>query len=370
MPAPARALPLLFALFALPALASPPVTDTPYDLADFAQVRKFDAHVHANSASAAFLEQARADGFELLSINVDYPDFPTVDQQRQAALALAARDPVRFHWATTFTMRGFGEPDWLQRVEARLEGDVAHGAVAVKIWKNVGMIEKDADGKLIMLDDPRLAPVAETVERLGVALIDHQGEPYNCWLPLSEMTTDNDREYFRHHPEYHAWLHPELPRYETLMAVRDRFVEAHPHLRFVGAHMASLEWSVDRLAEFLDRHPNATVDLAARMSQVQYQSLRDYDRVRDFFIRYQDRLLYGSDLAHQPGADDAAFRRDTHAFWKSDWRYLATGTTQRIDDLDANVPGLRLPRTVIDKIYYRNAVRVFGLRESVPASAE
>jgi predicted TIM-barrel fold metal-dependent hydrolase len=361
----ARVLPLLLGLFALPVLASSPARDTPYGLADFAHVHKIDAHVHANSGSGAFLEQARVDGFELLSINVDYPDFPTVDQQREVALTLAVRDPARFHWATTFSMRGFGESGWLPRVEARLENDVARGAIAVKIWKNVGMIEKDADGKLIMLDDPRLAPVAETVQRLGVALIDHQGEPYNCWLPLSQMATDNDREYFRNPPEYHAWLHPELPRYETLMAVRDRFVEAHPHLRFVGAHMASLEWSVDRLAEFLDRHPNATVDLAARMSQVQYQSLRDYDHVRDFFIRYQDRLLYGSDLTHQPGADDEAFRRDTHAFWMSDWRYLATGMTQRIDDLDADIPGLRLPRAVIDKIYYRNAVRVFELREAV-----
>jgi predicted TIM-barrel fold metal-dependent hydrolase len=161
-----------------------------------------------------------------------------------------------------------------------------------------------------------------------------------------------------------------MPGYEDLMAARDRFVAAHPQLRFVGAHLASLEYDVDRIAAFLDRFPNANVDLAARMSQVQYQSLRDYDHVRDFFIRYQDRLLYGSDLAQQPGTDDEAVRRDAHAFWTSDWRYLATGTTQRIDDLDADVPGLRLPRSVIDKIYYRNAVRVFGLRESVHVSAE
>ena len=357
-----RALPLL-ALCALPALASPAVADSPYDPADFAHVRKFDAHVHANSDSTAFLEQARADGFELLSINVDYPDFPPIDRQRDIALALAARDPARFHWATTFSMRGFGKSGWLKRVETRLQTDVARGAIAVKIWKNVGMIEKDANGRFIMLDDPRLAPVAETVQHLGVPLIDHQGEPYNCWLPLPEMTTENDREYFRNHPKYYAWLHPELPRYETLMAVRDRFVEAHPHLRFIGAHMASLEWSVDRLAEFLDRHPGTTVDLAARMSQVQYQSLRDYKHVRDFFIRYQDRLLYGTDLTHEPGADDEAFRREAHAVWTSDWRYLATGVTQRIDNLDADVPGLRLPRAVIDKLYYRNAMQVFGLHE-------
>ena len=99
------------------------------------------------------------------------------------------------------------------------------------------------------------------------------------------MTTDNDREYFQHHPEYHMYLHPEMPGYEDLMGARDRFVAAHPALRFVGAHLASLEYDVDRIAAFLDRFPNASVDMAARMSQVQYQSLRDREKVRDFFIQ-------------------------------------------------------------------------------------
>ena len=71
---------------------------------------------------------------------------------------------------------------------------------------------------------------------------------------------------------------------------------AHPGLRFVGAHLGSLEYDVDRIAAFLDRFPNANVDLAARMSQVQYQSVRDREKVRNFFIKYQDRLLYGTDL--------------------------------------------------------------------------
>ncbi|HYM86202.1 MAG TPA: amidohydrolase, partial [Pseudoxanthomonas sp.] len=153
-----------------------------YAMSDFASVPKYDAHVHANSKDIAFLEQARADGFELMSINVDYPDFPSLALQHDAALALAKADPVRFHWATTFSMQGFGTPDWSDRVNAGLARDAAQGARAVKIWKNVGMIEKDADGRLIMLDAPALSPVAEQVAALGVALIGHQGEPHNCWL--------------------------------------------------------------------------------------------------------------------------------------------------------------------------------------------
>ena len=336
------------------------VADT-YSMADFAQVRKYDAHFHANNADPALLELLREDGFQVLSINVDYPDFPSIAQQHTIALALAAKDPAHFHWATTFSMKGFGTPGWADKVDAKLAQDMAGGALAVKIWKNVGLVEKNAAGKLIMLDDPGLAPVVEQVRALGVALIDHQGEPRNCWLPLDQMTTDNDREYFSHHPDYYMYLHPEMPGYEDLMAARDRFVAANPKLRFVGAHMASLEYDVDRLGAFLDRFPNATVDLAARMSQVQYQSVRDREKVRNFFIRYQDRLLYGTDLTFGPDAKAEEFKREAHGAWTSDWRYLATGETQRIDMIHADVAGLALPRAVIDKIYYANAVRVFAV---------
>ena len=341
-------------------MADAEVSDT-YSMADFAQVRKYDAHFHANNPDAALLQLLREDGFQVLSINVDYPDFPGIARQREIALALAAKDPVHFHWATTFSMKGFGTSGWAGKVAAKLAKDVADGALAVKIWKNVGLVERNAAGKLIMLDDPGLTPVVEQVRALGVPLIDHQGEPRNCWLPLDQMTTDNDREYFQHHPDYYMYLHPEMPGYEDLMAARDRFVAANPKLRFVGAHMASLEYDVDRLGAFLDRFPNATVDLAARMSQVQYQSVRDREKVRNFFIRYQDRLMYGTDLTFSPDAKAAEFKREAHGVWTSDWRYLATGETQRIEMIHADVAGLALPRAVIDKIYYANAARVFAV---------
>jgi hypothetical protein len=183
-------------------------------------------------------------------------------------------------------------------------------------------------------------------------------------------TTENDRSYFRDHPEYHMYLHPAQPRYESLIAARDRFVARHPKLNFVGAHLASLEWSVDELAKFLDTFPNATADLAARMTQVQTQSKSDPEKVRGFFVKYQDRLLYGSDLtenppepharAQNPPMDPAQFAAEADTVWRSDWVYLATSEVQPIDDIKADVKGLALPKPVIDKIYYANARRVFG----------
>ncbi len=347
------------------AKAAQPAT---YSMEDFAKVRKLDAHVHINVVHAAFLEQARADGFELMSINVDYPDFPKLADQRAASLAQVQADPRRVHWATTFSMQGFGKPGWQENVTASLTADAAEGAKAVKIWKNVGMAERDASGKLIMLDHPAISPVAGKIQALGLTLIGHQGEPHNCWLPLEQMTTDNDREYFRNHPDYHMYLHPEMPGYEDQIKARDDFVAAHGGLRFVGAHLGSLEYDVGRIGAFLDRFPNASVDMAARMSQVQYQSVRDYEKVRNFFIKYQDRLLYGTDLTLNPDelaadANGAEFKRSAHNVWTRDWRYLATDESQRVEIIKADVRGLALPREVIDKIYYSNAQRAFALGE-------
>ena len=357
---------------AKPAAAEPAKTAPPshYAMEDFAKVKKLDAHVHINVAHPAFLEQAREDGFELMSINVDYPDFPKLADQRAASLAqVKAQEnyrPARVHWATTFSMQGFGKAKWAEKVSAQLAADAAQGAKAVKIWKNVGMAEKDAGGKLIMLDHPAISPVASSIQALGITLIGHQGEPHNCWLPLEQMTTDNDREYFRNHPNYHMYLHPEMPGYEDQIKARDNFVAAHAGLRFVGAHLGSLEYDVNRIAAFLDRFPNASVDMAARMSQVQYQSVRDYEKVRNFFIKYQDRLLYGTDLTLNPdelAADPNGleFKRSAHDVWTRDWRYLATEEPQRVEIIKADVPGLALPRDVIDKVYYQNAVRAFAL---------
>ena len=144
------------------------------------------------------------------------------------------------------------------------------------------------------------------------------------------------------------------------MAARDRMLDRNPRIKFMGAHLASLEWSVDRLAAFLDRYPNSVVDLAARMGQVQFQSNQDRDKVRRFFIRYQDRLLYGTDTAQNAGDKSRDVRREAHENWLRDWRYLNTGQTFKVPELDAPVHGLGLPRDVIRKIYAANAERWYG----------
>lgn len=342
-----------------------------YSEADFARVPKFDAHVHANVDDPRFLDLARRDGFELLSINVDYPDFPPLLQQAAVSGEMRREDPQVFHFATTFPMEGFGTPGWTERTNTLIDAAVARGALAVKVWKNVGMVARDAEGKRVFLDDPRFDGVITHLEERGIPLIAHQAEPKNCWLPLDQMTTDNDRSYFREHPEYYMYLHPEEPSYEALMAARDRFVARHPKLAFDGAHMASLEWSIDELSRFFDAHPKAVVDLAARLSNLQVQSNADVAKVRAFFVKYQDRILYGTDLTDSP-PDPAAraqnppatddFAGEADKVWRADWRYLATPLSQRVDAINADAVGLNLPREVIDKIYWKNARKFFRIK--------
>lgn len=347
---------LLAALLALP----PAFAADTYTMADFDKVPKVDAHLHLHGASQdAYLALARRDNFRALTINVDYPDFPPLERQRRIASAAAHAHPDRIAWVASFSTQGFERPGWTEATLKDLDGALADGAVGVKVWKNIGMALRDARGRLVMVDDARLAPLFDGLAERGTMVLGHQGEPHNCWLPLARMTVNNDREYFKAHPAYHMYLHPEMPGYDQQMAARDRLLARHPRLRFTGVHMASIEWDVDRLGHWLDAHPGAYVDVAARIGQVQYQSQRRRERVRDFFIRYQDRLMYGTDLAQSDEQPDADFAGDLDTVWRRDWRYFNTADTFAVPELDTPVLGLALPRVVVDKLYRLNAEKAY-----------
>jgi predicted TIM-barrel fold metal-dependent hydrolase len=353
-------------------LAAPWVAaaDEHYTMADFERVPKIDAHLHLHGQQQeAFLALARKANFRALTINVDYPDFPALPVQQRVAGKLHREHPGVVGWIASFGVEGVGQPAWPAATRHRIDGALAQGAVGVKVWKNIGMSLRDAAGKLVMVDDARLRPLFDGLEADGVLVVGHQGEPRNCWLPLEQMTVKNDRIYFRKHPQYHMYRQPHMPSYEDQMGARDRLLERHPRLRFVGVHLASLEWSVDELARFLDRHPDASVDVAARVGQLQVQSQRDRERVRRFFIDYQDRLIYGSDLAQPARQGGQAFAAELEAVWRRDWRYFSTAELLRTDEVDGPVRGLALPKAVADKLFRLNAERVYAGAWNAPLAA-
>jgi hypothetical protein len=336
-----------------------PAAETHYTLEDFPHVGKIDAHVHVHGVADRFMAQAIADNFRILTIDVDYPDYPPIAGQLHDAISLRQRYPGRVAFATTFSVADFGSPGWSKRVIQGIDADVAQGAAGVKIWKNIGMTLRDADGHYVMLDDARIEPVIAHLVSHHIVLLGHQAEPLNCWLPVEKMTVRGDRDYFREHPQYYMYQHPDMPSHDTILAARDRMLKAHPALRFDSLHLASLEWDVDKVATFLDHFPQARVDVAARLVHLEYQATTNPDKVRRFLIRYQDRILYGSDDAYGPVDSDPAAVKDVHDGWLQDWQFLVTSDLMHSEDFEASFHGLQLPREVVDKIYRRNAEVLF-----------
>ncbi len=330
-----------------------------YTPEDFARVVKVDAHMHIHGPADRLMVQAIADNFRILTIDVDYPDYPPIKTQERDAVSLRTRYPGRVAFATTFSVENFQSPSWGTDTVRDVAAAVAQGAVGVKIWKNIGMTLRDPDGRYVMPDDPRFTPLLRYLVQHHLVLLGHQAEPLNCWLPPQKMTVRSDREYFEEHPQYYMYRHPEMPSHDFILDARDRMLAAHPDLRFDAVHLASLEWDVDKVAAFLERFPHARVDVAARLVHLEYQAASDQEKVRRFLIRYQDRILYGSDDAYGPNDQDAAAVADVHQGWSEDWRFLTSSDLMHSPDFDPPFRGLHLPADVVDKIYRRNAETLF-----------
>ena len=335
-----------------------------YSEKDFESVLKIDSHIHIGSDDGVFEEQAASDNFILITLNVDHSDSANIRKQFDFAVSSAKKHPGRIFYGPTFLFDTavWGTPDWSKKIISGLEDDLSKGAITVKIWKNIGMTVRDRHGKFIMVDDPGLEPVIEFIKSKGVPITGHLGEPRNCWLPLDEMTVTSDSSYFARNPQYHMFLHPEYPSYEDQINARDNLLVKNPDLKFIGCHLGSLEWNVDSLAKRLDRFPNMAVDMSARICHLQYQSAQDRESVRDFCIKYQDRLLYGTDTGDSGNSDPARFKKDMHETWLDDWKYFTSNEEMTSDKFRGTFTGLKLPKEVVDKIYSKNAIEWYKLK--------
>jgi predicted TIM-barrel fold metal-dependent hydrolase len=340
-------------------------TEAYYTLEDFKTVKKIDMHIHIRTPDTAFLQQAREDNFRLLDINVDGPSSPDVEAQQALALKHIQAFPERTSLATTFTVKNWKDPNWQQKTLAHLQDAFDKGAVGVKVWKNIGMELRDKNGKFVMIDDPRLDTIFNFIAKNNITLLSHQGEPKNCWLPIEQMTVEGDKRYFKEHPQYHMYLHPEYPSYEDQINARDNMLKKHPDLRVVSVHLASLEWDVAEIAKRLDMYPNLAVDMAARIPHLHNQAEKDWQKVHDFFIKYQDRILYATDFVINADEKPEDVKKGTHDTWFNDWKFFATNEILTNANTRKEFKGLQLPKEVIDKIYRKNAEKwIPGLQKN------
>jgi predicted TIM-barrel fold metal-dependent hydrolase len=328
-------------------------TEKYYTADDFAKVQKADAHFHYVTTDGRFVDFAVSQNIHLISPNVD-SEIPVDEQWRISKVILKAK-PSGISFLGTFSVDDFALPGFADSVIAKIDNCMNEGASGIKIWKNIGMVLKDSSGQYVMADNPAFAPIFQHLEKNRIPLLAHLGEPRDCWLSEEEMTDEGDKSYYKEHPQYHMFLHPEMPSYEDQIQTRDKLLEMYPDMVFVGAHLGSLEWNVDELAKRLDKYPNFSVDMAARIGHLRNQSKENRDRVRGFMIRYQDRLLYATDnsMYDDPLKDYKNETTNLLNVWKGDWIYFATDSTVR------NVRGLKLPADVIDKIFYANSKKIY-----------
>ena len=354
---------ILATFFACHSNNNQPAEQQFYTIEDYYSVPKYDVHIHIFTRSPFFTESCKKENYNLLSLNVNAPGEPPIEEQQSMGITQKKNFPGLFNYATTFTVDDWNEPGWEKRVLGYLKNSFDSGAVAVKVWKNIGMTLKDKQGKFVMIDNPRFDTVIDFIAKNKITLVGHLGEPKNCWLPVEKMTVAGDRGYFKSHPEYHMFLHPEYPSYEDQINARDRMVEKHPHITFIAAHLASLEWDVDEIAKRLDKYPNMAVETAARISHLEHQAVSNHKKVYDFFIKYQDRILYGSDLEVNDQMDSLKAFQNVHDTWFAHWKFFTSDSTLTDPDVTGSFKGLRLPKEVVDKFYFKNAQKwVPGLK--------
>lgn len=255
-----------------------------------------------------------------------------------------------------------GAPGTGDRLADELAAAVGAGAVAVKVWKNLGLWLRDVDDRLLAVDDRRLDPMWRAAGELGVPVMIHVGDPPAFFAPL---TPDNPRIVdLTAHPDW--WFgRGGFPSLAELHSQFERVVRRHPETMFVSVHFGSF-MSLDEVERMLATYPNYMLDTAAAIADL---GVVDPQRVRDLFVAHADRIVFGTDLVRTDGYDypvaAGGERFDLSEFFARHWRYFETDLTGLEHPLPAQgdwtVNGIDLPDDVLDRLYHRNAVEWFRL---------
>jgi predicted TIM-barrel fold metal-dependent hydrolase len=326
------------------------------ELAQFAALEPIDTHSHIYESDAVY--------FALLQkLHMHVLDIMVADDRGKAErhdLAKESKDVFEVvrnsgghvSACTTFDAYRFNDADFAAAAIRGVNQSFTQGAIAVKIWKNVGMEIKDSKGNYILPDDPALEPIYKDVAAHHKTLISHIADPDTAFDPPNPAAPDYS--YFIEHPEWYMYNIPHSPTKAQILQARDHVLEANPNLRMVGAHLGSMEGNFAQIAQHLDRFPNFAVDLAARMP---YLMLQPRAKMIAFITKYQDRLIYGTDDSLFPQDDVQKMVSGAEASYARDWRFLATRDT--VEYRGQKIEGLALPQAILRKIYHENAVHWF-----------
>ncbi|HTV02217.1 MAG TPA: amidohydrolase family protein [Luteitalea sp.] len=335
----------------------------PPAVAGFEQLHKIDIHAHIYEdipAVAAMLQRAN-----VRVINISNPGTDGhLAFMHDFNATLVKAHPDVFSFASTFDLTTRDQPRYGPRMEAALDETFAQGAVMVKIWKEVGLELLKPDGTYLLPDDASLDPIYRHLAERKIPLLAHLAEPREAWLPLDSGGLHSG--YYKNNPQWHLYRKSGVPTHQQLMEARDHVLLKHPNLIVIGAHIGSMEHDVAEAAKRLDRYPNFNVEVSARTRDLTRQPT---EKVRAFLLKYQDRILYGTDRSWRPyrtpnetptDAQREAFAKGLENQYRLDYAYYAGSKPLTYNG--QTVQPLALPREVLEKFYFRNAQRLIGVK--------
>jgi predicted TIM-barrel fold metal-dependent hydrolase len=272
------------------------------------------------------------------------------EQLQKSVKNIADHYPNRFVVFANVDFEGVGSPNWTENAVSQLEKDVQNGARGLKIYKSLGMRYKDTDGNRVAIDDPRLDPIWAKCGELGIPVLIHAADPKPFW---EDFDKDNERWLeLKTHPRRKRSNSDPAP-WEQIIAEQHNIFKKHPNTTFINAHFGWYANNLGRLSELMDAMPNMYVEIAAIIAELGRQPRN----AREFFEKYQDRILFGKD-SWKPEefptyfrvleSDDEYFpyHKKYHAFWA--------------------MYGMDLPDEILKKVYYKNALKIVpGLDSSL-----
>ena len=240
-------------------------------------------------------------------------------------------------------------PDYGKKEAAKLEEAVKLGCRGLKIYKELGLVHKDKSGKLIKIDDPRLDPIWEKCGELGIPVLIHVSDPLAFFTPVDKYNERYDE--LAGHPDWAFFDTSKYPGKEELLEQRNRVFARHPNTIFIGAHVATLPEDLGRVSMWMDMYPNLYVDISARISDIGRQPYS----ARKFMIKYQDRILFGTDTTPRASAYRIYYR-----FLETDDEYFDPSGGHNQQGRWC-IYGIHLPDDALEKIYNGNAMRIFKM---------
>ncbi len=248
----------------------------------------------------------------------------------------------RFRVFANVNWNGAGTAEWREREVNALRQAIKDGAIGLKVFKNLGLTIRKADGSRLKVDDPDLDPIWQVCAEAKIPVLIHVADPQQFFTPID---MHNERWLELNLFTGRAYPQDRFPSFETLAAERDRMYKRNPGTTYIGAHFHWHGNDLGRAARQLDEAPNVVLDVAA----VLYEFGRQPRGSSEFFTKYQDRVLFGKDVYNKTEypyywrvfeTKDEYFDyyRGYHAFWK--------------------LYGLDLPDEVLKRLYYKNALRI------------